>query len=173
MRAVRLLAAFAVSAIGLAACGSTSKPSSSGPVDTQAVKYAGCMRANGVPSFPDPGSSGKLPNPALPAFQAAQNACAKLKPPALNLHGPPVPSASELRRALAFARCVRAHRFSHFPDPLTTLPYVASMTLGPGEYFPVTSPGEFQSPAFRQAAKTCGVQLPSLPPQPANGGRSP
>ena len=62
------LAALAVCAIALAACGSASNPSSSGSAGTQAVKYADCMRANGVPNFPDPGSNGALPNPASPAF---------------------------------------------------------------------------------------------------------
>jgi hypothetical protein len=33
-------------------------------------------------------------------------------------------------------------------------------TLGKGEYFPIISTNELQSPAFMQAAKACGVQLP-------------
>jgi hypothetical protein len=74
---------------------------------------------------------------------------------------PPEPSAAELRTALAFSRCMRAHGLSHFPDPLTTESDVATLTLVPGEYFPDPGPTEVQSPAFRQAAKTCGVQLPS------------
>jgi hypothetical protein len=49
------------------------------------------MRANGVPNFPDPGSNGALPNPALPAFQAAEKACAKLQPAGLHLGGPAAP----------------------------------------------------------------------------------
>lgn len=158
-----LLAAVAACVIPLAACGSASKPSRSRSAGTQAVKYAGCMRANGLPNFPDPGSNGALPNPALPAFRAAEKACAKLQPVGLHLGGPPEPSAAELRAAVAFARCMRAHGFSHFPDPLTTVSDVATLTLGSGEYFPAPGNGEVQSPAFRQAAKACGVQLPSLP----------
>jgi hypothetical protein len=165
MPPARLLAGLAASTIALAACGSASKPSSSGSADTQAVKYADCMRANGTPNFPDPGSNGALPNPALPAFQAAKKACAKLQPAALHLHGPPEPSAAELRAALAFARCMRKHRISNFPDPLTTISDVATLTLGPGEYFPAPGPTEvFHSPAFRHAAKACGLQLPAAPP---------
>jgi hypothetical protein len=160
----RLLAALAVCAIALAACGSSSKPSSSGSAGTQAVKYADCMRANGVPNFPDPGSNGALPNPASPGFRAAKKACAKLQPVGLQLHGPPIPSAAELRAARAFARCMRAHGLSQFPDPLTTVPDVPNLTLGAGEYFPKTSTIELQSPAFKQAAKACGLQLPSGSP---------
>ncbi|HEY2437245.1 MAG TPA: hypothetical protein VGH93_08685 [Solirubrobacteraceae bacterium] len=164
-----LLAALAVCAIALPACGSASKPSSSGSADTQALKYADCMRANGVPNFPDPSSNGvvKLPNPASPAFQAAAKACAKLQPAGMPLHGPPAPSAAELRAARAFAQCMRAHTISQFPDPLTTAPTLAGgpeFTLGRGEYFPDPSPTEFQSPAFKQAANACGVQLPAGAP---------
>jgi hypothetical protein len=163
MPPARLLAALAVCAT-LAACGSASKPSSSGSAGTQAVKYADCMRADGVPNFPDPGSNGThaLPNPASPAFQAAQKACAKLQPAGLHLHGPPAPSGAELRAARTFARCMRAHGLSQFPDPLTTAPTLAGgpeFTLGQGEYFPAPSPTEFQSPAFKRAAKACGVHL--------------
>ena len=160
------LAALAVCAIALTACGSSSKPSSAGSAGTQALKYADCMRANGVPSFPDPGSNSALPNPASPAFRAAVKSCAKLQPAGLHLGGPPAPSAAELRAARAFARCMRAHGLSHFPDPLTT--YGPGFTLGRGEYFPDISTTELQSPAFGQSAKACGVQLPSLPPLPAN-----
>jgi hypothetical protein len=41
-----------------------------------------------VPSFPDPGSNGRLPNPALQAFRAAKKACAKLQPAGLHSYGP-------------------------------------------------------------------------------------
>jgi hypothetical protein len=120
------------------------------------------MRANGMPNFPDPGSNGALPNPALPAFRAAEKACAKLQPVGMHLGGPAAPSAAELRAARAFAQCMRKHGFSQFPDPLTA--YGPGFTLGRGEYFPDISTTELQSPAFRQAAKACGVQLPTGPP---------
>ena len=159
MLPARLLAALAACAIALAACGSSSKPRSSGSADPQALKYADCMRAHRVPNFPDPGSGGALPNPALPAFRAAEKACAKLQPIGMHLGGPAAPSAAELRAALAFARCMRAHGFRQFPDPLTR--YGPGFTLGRGEYFPDLSTTELQSPEFTQAAKACGVQLPT------------
>jgi hypothetical protein len=45
----------------------------------QALKFAQCMRANGVPNFPDPGANGAIqfpvssPIPKSPAFRRAQN----------------------------------------------------------------------------------------------------
>jgi hypothetical protein len=76
------------------------------------------------------------------------------------VHAPPEPSAAELRAALGFTRCMRADGLSQFPDPLTAVSVLPSLTLGPGEYFPVTGPTETRAPAFRQAAKACGLQLP-------------
>ena len=158
----------ALSAVGLAlavaACGSSSKQSANGASRSyaKALEYSDCMRAHGMPNFPDPGSTGTLPSPALPAFRAARKACAKLQPAGLHLGGPPAPSAAELRAARAFARCIRAHGFSHFPDPLAT--YGPGLTLARGEYFPPISTIELQSPAFTQAAKACGVHLPEGAP---------
>ena len=126
----RLLAMLAARAIALAACGSSSKPSSSGSADTQTLKYADCMRANGTPNVPDPSSNGALPNPTLPAFRAAEKACERLQPVGMHSGGPAAPTAAELRAALAFARSMRAHGFRQFPDPLTA--YGRGFTLAPG-----------------------------------------
>jgi hypothetical protein len=53
----------------------------------QMLKFAQCMRAHGVPKFPDPKAGGALTlgskagvDPNTPAFQAAQKACQKLVP---------------------------------------------------------------------------------------------
>ncbi len=52
-----------------------------------ALKYSACMRANGVPNFPDPvfsngGAQLKITNidPNSPQFVAAQKACQSLQP---------------------------------------------------------------------------------------------
>jgi hypothetical protein len=168
---VSLLAATAGIVLTLLAsgCGNTSpsQPSSAGTTDTQAVKFAQCMRANGVTNWPDPSSNGRTQQPNQvdansPALEKAYTACRKDAPS--GQPGPPAPTAAQLRVALTFAGCMRQHGFPQFPDPLTT--YGPGLTLGPGEYFPLNSTTDFQtpSPALRQAAKTCGVQLPTGPP---------
>jgi hypothetical protein len=66
----------------LAGCGST-KPTSSAFVShalAQQVKYAQCMRAHGVPDFPEPSSTGgfTLPKSAdegSSIFRVAESAC--------------------------------------------------------------------------------------------------
>ncbi len=52
--------------------------------NAEALKYAVCMRSNGVPNFPDPNGQGVLViqtgdvQPSSPAFQKAQTACKSL-----------------------------------------------------------------------------------------------
>lgn len=85
----------------------------------QALKFAQCMRAHGVPNFPDPGSDGSFSfsgNPKqMAGFQTASIACRKLlpagKPPS------PAQQAAMRRQALEFSSCMRSHGFPQFPDP--------------------------------------------------------
>ncbi len=162
MPSARLLAALAVCAIALAACGSSSKPTSSGSPGPQALDYLHCLRANGVPETETP--VGAVPNLLSPAVRAASKACAKLKPVGLQVGLGPAPTAGQLRAALAFARCMRGHGVPQFPDPLTTNGPDTNLSPGRGEFFPRISPTELQSPAFKRAANACGLHLPTGPP---------
>jgi hypothetical protein len=54
----------------------------------QALQFSQCVRAHGVENFPDPDRTGRIPDPAgfgidqgSPQFQAANQACAKYRPP--------------------------------------------------------------------------------------------
>jgi hypothetical protein len=156
MPPVRLLAALAVCGIALAACGSSSTPSNSGSADTQALKFADCMRANGTLTFPDPGSNGKLPNPFSPAFRAAEKACAKLQPVGMQLGGP---AAQNSRRIARRARV----RPMHARTRALALPGSASDgsdRLGSGD--PDTGPrGVLSSHRQRTQASVAGVQAGS------------
>jgi len=125
---VLMAAATVLMTCGLAACGSSSTPSSSasagdassGPssaIETQyryAVKFARCMRAHGVPQFPDPRNPGGFPqatinrlNDTAPAYDEAYNQCDPLLPNA----GAPTRAqdAATLVKAVAVAKCERAH----------------------------------------------------------------
>lgn len=53
-----------------------------------ALRFSPCMRAHGVPNFPDPDSDGRIPDPATvginqgsPKFEAANQACRTYRPP--------------------------------------------------------------------------------------------
>jgi hypothetical protein len=174
-----LAALGAVSCLALAGCGSTDAASGTvtdaaspaGKSPQQALQFAECMRAHGVSNFPDPTGQGiqiapsSGINPFSPAFRTAQTDCKRFLP---NGGQPPVTSPGSRAAALAFAKCMRTHGVSNFPDPLTTAPSsppagaVAiielrgmAFELGPG-----ISPG---SPAFQQAATDCGIRLPKGP----------
>jgi hypothetical protein len=52
-----------------------------------ALKFAQCVRANGVPDFPDPTWNGPLVNVSngrsIPGLQAARQKCLRLNPEAI------------------------------------------------------------------------------------------
>jgi hypothetical protein len=57
-------------------------------VRVQALRFSQCVRGHGVPNFPDPGSDGRIPDPATvgigqgaPTFEAANQACGRYRPP--------------------------------------------------------------------------------------------
>jgi hypothetical protein len=106
---------------------SSSQTGSASP-DSQAVAYSACVRAHGVPNFPDPkvstnGAEVKVAiaiNPSIssnPHFNAAQEACRKLLPggngPGTNHQITPQEQAQFLKAAA----CIRSHGIPNFPDP--------------------------------------------------------
>src|SRR5581483_6529811 len=112
-RSLSIVSAVVVCALAVAACGSSHNHAASDPHFAQALKFSNCMRAHGLSNFPDPGAGGGLKlvpgsglNPQSPSFQSAQKACSKYAPgPAT----PPKMSASERRKAVRFAECMRAN----------------------------------------------------------------
>ena len=172
----RRRASIAVAILGsgaLSACGSTGAPSgtvtnganASSSGSNPALQFARCMRAHGVTNFPDPNSSGGIQispadNPQSPAFETAQNACNKYLP---NKGQPPVTSAADRAKAVAFSKCMRTHGEPDFPDPLLSPPRGATRVLAfHGMSFAVGSGIDPRSPAFQQAATDCGVRLPGF-----------
>jgi hypothetical protein len=95
------------------------------------VKFAECMRRNGVSQFPDPGASGKLTIDAVangssldtstPAFTQAIGACKDLEP--AGFMGSKR-SSQQQQAALRFAQCIRANGVPDFPDPTPNGPLV-------------------------------------------------
>jgi hypothetical protein len=139
-RTFRLSAALAMVgmvAVISAGCGGTgSSTGNSGGNSTaaaheKAVKFAECMRANGVSAFPDPDASGALTIDAVAngssvgtssaAFELALRACRDLQPPGFTGHER---SAREQDAALKFAQCIRENGVKDFPDPATDDPLV-------------------------------------------------
>jgi hypothetical protein len=147
--------------LGLGGCGGSSTSGQGGGHADPALKMARCLRAHGVPNFPDPTPGGGLvipngTNTDAPAFRSAQSACNKLLP-----GGQPggKPSESARLAMLSLSRCIRAHGVPNFPDPTTTPP-----GPGPGNvmgrggmWLVIANP---RAPAFERAAAACHLPTP-------------
>jgi hypothetical protein len=155
-----------VCGLAVAACGSSAKSTTAASKRNQGIEFAQCMRAHGVPHFPDPKAGGggiqitvgSGVNPFSPAFKSAQSSCRKLLPGG----GPPTghPSAQAKAQMLQISQCMRRHGITDFPDPTVTPPSRLagySAVLGrDGVFLAIPQTVDTRSPAFKQAATTCG-----------------
>jgi hypothetical protein len=126
----------------------------------QAVAYAACMHAHGLPNFSEPqvsehGSevSIKMAVPAgvghNPKFKSAQEACRKLLPGGgPNNQAPLTPAQQE--QYLRAATCIRSHGVPNFPDPTFS---------GGGVHIEHQKLNE-SSPSFKAAVHDCESLIP-------------
>jgi hypothetical protein len=124
----------------LAGCGGGGD-AQTGSLDQRATvalrDFASCVRAHGLPDFPDPkvGSDGvpRLPDDAPDVPVAAQQACraAAARIPAQYTESTPVAPA-DFHKLVRLARCIRAHGLRDWPDPnaLGQFPIGARLQLG-------------------------------------------
>lgn len=167
-RRARLLTAAAAlaAATTIAACGSTSSPPASGSsgstsTASQALAFSKCMRADGVPNFPDlssngmriTGSEGTISVNGVslngPAYRAARAKCQKYMPTQTAASPSQQEQAQQRARELRFARCMRSHGVPNFPDPKVVSSHDGNQQV----YLPGVNP---YAPAFQTAAKACG-----------------
>ena len=138
-RTLRPLATLAMVALISAACSNAAAETgtgSSGGNNTaatrqQSVKFAECMRSNGVRQFPDPDASGTYTIDGIAngssvdtnsaAFRQAIAACKDLQPAGFVGHKR---TAQEQENALEFAQCIRDNGVKDFPDPTPDGPLV-------------------------------------------------
>lgn len=164
-RPLAALALIAVVAL-ISACGSTapagSGSGSSGTNNTaanaqEAVKFAECMRSNGVSEFPDPGASGSFTidgivngsslDPNTAAFKQAISACKNLEP--AGFMGSKR-SPQQMDAALKFAQCIRANGVPDFPDPTPNGPLIDTSRIPSA-----AGRGAHSIPGFQAAAGKC------------------
>jgi hypothetical protein len=154
--------------VATAGSSSTAARSSSAPSGRAgALAFSRCMRSHGIKDFPDPNSSGELQisagpgsdlGPGNPQFNAAQQACKSLMPGP----GTPAQQHQQLAAALKFARCMRAHGLSGFPDPSpTTGPQTQSQSGGGNNGNGRGTTGiDPNSPQFKAANQACKSLAP-------------
>jgi hypothetical protein len=134
--------------------------------DDAFIAYARCMRANGVPDFPDPvqlpGHNGLslvyTGDNATPAFHTANDACQHLIQSIVdmksrNAHDALTPE--RLQGLVAYARCMRDRQIPLLdPDPTD-----GHVSLGSLAGIPDTGIGR-RDPRFAAADAVCRSQLP-------------
>lgn len=115
----------------------------------QYVKFAQCMRRNGVPEWPDPidGDKFLLPrgkiDPNSPQFKAAGRKCEPLRPPGWTARKDPAAQAQMLK----YAQCMRKNGVPRFPDP-------QGGALDPGDL-------DLDSPQYKAADQKCQALRPA------------
>ncbi|WP_433828777.1 hypothetical protein ACQP2E_05470 [Actinoplanes sp. CA-015351] len=133
----------------------SSSPSAATSDDSDApLKYAKCMRENGMTWFPDPNPDSKgritinLPAGVTPEdMQKAEQACREWAPNG----GEKQPmSAEDLEMARQMAKCMRENGVPEFPDPNPDggIQIDGSKVGGPGD------------PAFDKAEQKCSQYMP-------------
>jgi hypothetical protein len=153
-------AGLAATALLTAACGGGSTPTSAAQTAyQQTLAFSQCMRAHGVPGYPDPQPNGNVlitPQDHLAqgsaSFMAAIKACQHLLPKTK-----PLTAAQQHQvtvQALKFTACMRAHGLTGLADPVVNANGI-SQRIPNG-----TKPN---SPVFQSAQRACQKLMPSLP----------
>lgn len=174
-----MLCTVLVAGLGLCACGSSGTSRTSGAsasAHQEALAFSRCMRAHGLPQFPDPGAGGALIIPTgtgtgtgtgigtgidtgSPAFQSAQRACSSTLPS--KGVATPLP-ASQRKGILQYSACMRSHGLPGFPNPTFSDNKASG---GAGAQIKIGKSAGFDpsSPAFVIAQSACESLLGKLP----------
>jgi hypothetical protein len=136
---------------------------------TGALAFARCMRANGLPNWPDPESNGvfdksKLQQAGYSATQTRaveDGPCKNLLPTAAPSPSPVQITAKQRQDYLSAAACMRSHGITNFPDP----------TFPNGSVKFIPPPGlDTSSAPFTQAQQICEKLVPAGLPYSGSGG---
>ena len=155
------LAALALVALIGAGCGSaesgSTNTSKTATNREKAMKFAECMRDNGVTEFPDPNAAGELTIDGIAnrssldtntaAFKQAIGACRDLEPPGFTGH---TRSAQQQKHALEFAQCMRDNGVKDFPDPTRDGPLIDTTRIPSA-----AGRGARSIPGFQAAMQKC------------------
>jgi hypothetical protein len=148
-----------------ASTGSSGSPQSAGAApsaSSNAVAFAQCMRAHGVPSYPDPSSvSGPIDESQLgvsdTVYETARTTCERLYPQPQSATLTTAQQQQVEAKLLKFAQCMRSHGLPSFPDPN---PASIIWESGGGPIFPSGSGINPNSPQFTSARNACKSLMP-------------
>jgi hypothetical protein len=149
-----------VAAVSLLAAGcggsSSTTAATAAAAPSGALAYARCMRSHGVQNFPDPIGGGANNKRAVVSAleevspsrgQAAMTACVHVNGGSPGADKGATKGQANPAAMLAFARCLRGHGFTSFPDPTSSGELTAGMLAQQGI--------NLHQPAVLQAADAC------------------
>ena len=182
--AVRTAAALiGAASLALPVAASGSSPSSTvaggpssvrGSANAQLLAFSRCMRAKGVPNFPDPqpgATNAKFPRAqqlgvSSSRYQAAVKDCQHLLPAGTGDQFPPAEVQLLLIGMLKFSQCMREHGVPSWPDPIVDSEGRPVFDLGRAGI----TRTEARSPQVTTKATECQHLLPrALPGIPVGG----
>jgi hypothetical protein len=155
---------------GVAQLGVTTTSNGSGTGSTGKyaawLAYSGCMRSNGVPTFPDPvqiDGSVRVPgspagvDPNTAAFTSALQTCRRLEPNGGQPTNAEQQKASD--RMLKLSKCMRKHGVGAFPDPTFAAPSnrgdYSDIFSNDGVWLAIPNSVDVHSPAFTSSSVAC------------------
>ena len=128
--AIAALALLAAACSASPSTGSGGSPDAGGPANSpstnsqKALAFSHCVRAHGVPNYPDPDISGGVVKETAQQLgvsnsqlQAALNACEHLLPNTGNVDDSPAALHLWWSQMLHFAQCMHSHGVPNWPDP--------------------------------------------------------
>jgi hypothetical protein len=172
LRPAAVLVTALVASVAIAACGGSSSAGSSAAGSSASantgLKFASCVRAHGVPDYPDP-HGGKVTvdihklSESARAVEAALGKCAKFEP-GPDLSSLPRLTASQMAQVrvggLDYAKCMRAKGLTNFPDPtITPGPGGHGIAMGYSLKELKQDHSVFHSAAYETDNKACGPAL--------------
>jgi hypothetical protein len=132
-------------------------------IGNKGVKFAECMRDNGVSEFPDPDPSGELTIDGVvngssldtsgPGWKQAISVCKDLQPAGFTGRRR---SADQQDSALEFAQCMRDNGIEDFPDPTEGGPLIDTTKIPSA-----AGRGALDIPGFEAAQEKCRDYLAS------------
>lgn len=142
--------------------GASASASVAGSSSPSLVAFSQCMRAHGVPNFPDPqqgATNAKFPDAqqlgvSSAAYQTAENQCVSLLPPGTNNQYPAAEVPVLLNAMVQFSQCMRSHGLTNWPDPTQSNGHLSFNLLN------VNPPINTNSPQFNGVLRQCGHLLP-------------
>jgi hypothetical protein len=120
-----------------------------------ALAFARCMRSHGIPNWPDPTSTGGFDKSKLRQLGLSvtgvraieENACKYVFENGPGPQETAQPTRTRLADELSFARCMRSHGVTRFPDPTAQGGLTTEMVQAQGI--------DLHSPAFLRVVLAC------------------